>query len=149
MRSAMGYLATADATGMAAETQAQCLLALEQVNSMETAARAAILAGFTSGQAYTADADYSPRAWLIHKTRVTKGAAVAYTAWARRTAPAAPAAMKSPTAPARNSVGDADSGAGQGTVTGDTTRAWEALEQAIIGKTTILLLHSCSALDVR
>src|SRR5271166_4965707 len=32
---------------------------------------------------------------------------------------------------------------------GDTTRAWEALEQAIIGKTTILLLHSCPALDVR
>ena len=31
----------------------------------------------------------------------------------------------------------------------DTTPAWEALEQAIIGKTTILLLHSWSALDVR
>ena len=54
-----------------------------------------------------------------------------------------------PDSACQDSVGDADSGAGQGTVTGDTTRAWEALEQAIIGKTTILLLHSCSALDVR
>ena len=36
----MGYLAAADATAMAAETQAQCLQALEQVNSMGTAARA-------------------------------------------------------------------------------------------------------------
>ena len=71
---------------MAAETQAQCLQALEQANSMGTAARASILGAFTSGQGYSADAEYSSRAWLIHKTRVTKGAAVAYTAWARRAA---------------------------------------------------------------
>ena len=30
----------------------------------------------------------------------------------------------------------------------DTTRAWEAVEQAVIGKTTILLLHSRSAFDL-
>ena len=86
LRSAMGYLSAADATAMAAETQAQCLQALEQINSMGTAARASLLAAFTSGQGYTADADYSARAWLIHKTRITKGAAVAYTAWVRRAA---------------------------------------------------------------
>ena len=80
----MGYLSAADATALAAETQAQCLQALEQINSMGTAARASLLAAFTSGQGYTADADYSPRAWLIHKTHITKGAAVAYTAWVRR-----------------------------------------------------------------
>ena len=51
-----------------------------------TAARTSILAAFTSGQGYAADADYSPRAWLIHKTRITKGAAVGYTAWVRRAA---------------------------------------------------------------
>ena len=43
---------------------------------MGTAARASILAAFTSGQGYSADADYSPRAWLINRTRITKGAAV-------------------------------------------------------------------------
>ena len=53
LRSAMGYLAAADATAMAAETQAQCLQALEQINSMGTAARASILAAFTSGQGYS------------------------------------------------------------------------------------------------
>ncbi len=86
LKSAMSYLAAADATAMAAETQAQCLQALEQANSMGTAARAWILGAFTSGQEYSADAEYSSRAWLIHKTRVTKGAAVAYTAWACRAA---------------------------------------------------------------
>ena len=86
LKSAMSYLAAADATAMAAETQALCLQALEQANSMGTAARAWILGAFTSGQEYSADAEYSSRAWLIHKTRVTKGAAVAYTAWACRAA---------------------------------------------------------------
>ena len=86
LKSAMGYLSAADATAMAAETQAQCLQALEQVNSMGTAARASILAAFTSGQGYSADADYSPRAWLINRTRITKGAAVSYTAWVWRAA---------------------------------------------------------------
>src|SRR6266704_5769820 len=97
LRSAMGYLSAADATTMAAETQAQCLQALELVNSMGTAARTSILAAFASGQGYSADADYSPRAWLIHKTRITKGAAVGYTAWVRRAAahPQVAAAMTS------------------------------------------------------
>jgi len=85
LKAAMGYLAAADATAMAAETQAQCLRALEQAHSMGTAARTAILGAFTSGQGYSADADYSPRAWLINRTRITKGA-VAYTAWVRRAA---------------------------------------------------------------
>ena len=86
VRAGLGYLAAADATAMAAETQARCLQMLEQANSMGTAARASILAAFTAGQGYSADADYSPRAWLINRTRVTKGAAVSYTAWAQRAA---------------------------------------------------------------
>ena len=86
LTSAMSYLSAADATQMAAETQAQCLQALERVNAMGTAARSSILGAFTSGQGYSADADYSPRAWLINKTQITKGAAVAHTAWVRRAA---------------------------------------------------------------
>jgi len=86
LRSAMGYLSAADATAMAAETQAQCLLALEQMDAIETAARASILAAFTSAQGYSADADYNARAWLINKTRVTKGAANGHLGWVRRAA---------------------------------------------------------------
>ena len=86
VRAGLGYLAAADATAMAAETQAYCLQMLEQANSVSTAARTSVLAAFTAGQGYCADADYSPRAWLINRTRVTKGAAMAYTAWVRRAA---------------------------------------------------------------
>jgi hypothetical protein len=86
LESAMSYLSAADATAMAAEVQAQCLMALERADAMGTAARASILGAFTSGQGYSADADYSAKAWLINRTRVTKGTAVAYTAWVRRAA---------------------------------------------------------------
>ena len=79
-----GYLAAADATAMTAEEQARCLRVLERATSVGTAARTSVLGTSGSGQGYSADADYSPRAWLIHKTRVTKGAAVSYTAWVRR-----------------------------------------------------------------
>ena len=86
VRAGLGYLAAADATAMAAQTQAQCLRMLEQAHSMGTAARTSVLAAFTAGQGYSADADYSPRAWLINRTQVTRGAAVGYTAWVRRAA---------------------------------------------------------------
>ncbi len=86
LRAAMGFLNAADAAQMAAEEQAGCLQALEQITAMGTAARTAILAAFTSAQGYCADADYSPRAWLISKTRITRGAAVSCTGWVRRAA---------------------------------------------------------------
>jgi hypothetical protein len=82
---AMGFLYS-KATEMVTEEQAQCLQVLEQINSMSTATRASVLGAFISGQGYSADADYSPRSWLIHRTRITKGAAAAHTAWVRRAA---------------------------------------------------------------
>ncbi len=95
VRAGLSYLAAADAAQLAAQTQAECLQALEQTDAISTAVRACFLAAFTAGQGYAGDADYSPRAWLIHKTRVSKGAAVAHTAWARRAAdhPAVVAAL--------------------------------------------------------
>jgi len=86
VRAGLGYLAAADATAMAAEEQARYLRMLEQANSIGTAARTFILGAFTAGQGHSADADYSPRTWLIHKTGVTRGAAAGYTAWVERAA---------------------------------------------------------------
>ncbi|MGH3234174.1 MAG: DUF222 domain-containing protein, partial [Streptosporangiaceae bacterium] len=86
VRAGLGFLAAADATAMAAETQAQCLQILEQATAMGAAARTSILAAFTSAQGYCADADYSPRAWLISKTRITRAAAMSHTAWVGRAA---------------------------------------------------------------
>ena len=84
LTSALGYLAAADATQMPASEQTECLAGLERADAIETAARASILGGFTAAKGYCEDADYSPRAWLIHKTRITKGAAAGHIAWVRR-----------------------------------------------------------------
>ena len=84
VRAGLEYLAAADATAMAAGEQARCLRGLEQASSVLTAARTSVLGRFTAGQGYADDADYSPRAWLIHQTGITKSAAVAHTAWLRR-----------------------------------------------------------------
>jgi hypothetical protein len=86
VRAGMDYLAAADPTAMAAQAQAECLQALEQLDAVETAVRARVLAAFTAGHGYAADADYSPTSWLIHRTKVTKGTARGHLGWARRAA---------------------------------------------------------------
>ena len=53
---------------------------------MATAARASLLAAFTAGAGPAGDGDYSAVSWLIHRTGITRGAAVGHSAWARRTA---------------------------------------------------------------
>ena len=85
VRAGLAYLAAADATQLSAAAQAECLRELEQASAVLTAARAFVLAGFTAGQGYADDADYSAVSWLIHQTHITSGAAVGHTAWAKRT----------------------------------------------------------------
>jgi hypothetical protein len=60
------------------------LRGLEQTDAIATAARASFLSAFTVGKGYAADADYSARAWLMHRTGITRGAAASHTAWANR-----------------------------------------------------------------
>jgi len=85
VRAGLGYLAAADAAQLATVTQAECLRELEQADAVATAARASILAGFAGGKGYSGDGEYSAVSWLIHRTGVTRGAAVGHSAWAKRT----------------------------------------------------------------
>lgn len=84
LRSAMGYLAAADATAMEAATQAQCLRTLEQLHAIETAARASVLGALASSG--SGETSSRQRAWLVRETGVTTGAATGHAAWARRAA---------------------------------------------------------------
>ena len=85
VRAGLGYLAAADANQLSTATQAECLRELEQAGAVATAARAAVLAGFTAGQGCAGDAEYSAVSWLMHRTGITRGAAVGHAAWATRT----------------------------------------------------------------
>ncbi|HEX5298685.1 MAG TPA: DUF222 domain-containing protein, partial [Streptosporangiaceae bacterium] len=78
------FLASADAAAMGSAMQAESLRGLEEANSVATAARISILGAFTAGQGYADDGAYSPRAWLIHQTSVTHGAATSHTGWVKR-----------------------------------------------------------------
>src|SRR5262249_40868290 len=51
-----------------------------------SAARTSMLGAFAAGKGYSADADYSPTAWLMHQTGITPAAAGAHTAWVKRAA---------------------------------------------------------------
>jgi hypothetical protein len=86
VRAGLGYLAAADPGQLPAATQAKCLRELEQHDAMATAARAGFLAAFTAGQGPAGDGDYSAVSWLIHRTGITRGAAVGHSAWAKRVA---------------------------------------------------------------
>ena len=86
VRAGLGYLAAADAAQLPAATQAECLRELEQDAAALTAARAGFLAAFTAGQGPAGDGDYSAVSWLIHRTGITRGAAVGHTAWSKRVA---------------------------------------------------------------
>ena len=86
VRAGLGYLAAADAARLPAATQAECLRELEQTDAAVTAARAFLLAAFTAGQGHAGDGDSSAVSWLIHRTGITRGAAVGHSAWANRAA---------------------------------------------------------------
>src|SRR5207344_1437241 len=86
VRAGLGYLAAADAAQLPAATQAECLRELEQDAAALTAARAGFLASFTAGQGHAGDGDYSAVSWLIHRTGITRGAAIGHTAWSKRVA---------------------------------------------------------------
>jgi hypothetical protein len=86
VRAGLGYLAAADPGQLPAATQAEFLRELEQADAAATAARAWFLAAFTAGQGPAGDGDYSAVSWLMHRTGITKGAAVGHSAWAKRAA---------------------------------------------------------------
>src|SRR5256714_2347920 len=86
VRAGLDYLAAADAAQLPAVTQAECLHELDQDDAAVTAARAGFLAAFTAGQGHAGDGDYSAVSWLIHRTGITRGAAVGHSAWAKRVA---------------------------------------------------------------
>ena len=70
-----------------AATQAECLRELEQDDAVaDRGAGRGSWPRSPPGRATPADADYSAVSWLIHRTGITRGAAVGHTAWAKRAA---------------------------------------------------------------
>jgi Domain of unknown function (DUF222) len=80
----LARLASADAGSLTTAEQADCLRALERMESRHTAARASVLAAFTAQGGCEDDGHGSTRTWLKWQTRVTGGAAAGAIGWMRR-----------------------------------------------------------------
>ena len=86
VRAGLGYLSGCDAASLGTSAQAEALIGLEQAGAQHTAARARMLAAFSTQRGHQADGQYGPASWLRAFTNVTNGAAGAAVTWARRLA---------------------------------------------------------------
>jgi Domain of unknown function (DUF222) len=86
VRAGLDWLASADATELTGAERAEVLRGLAAAESVQLAAAAKVLAAVDAAQDYTADGQGGPRAWLRWQARVTRPAAAAAMAWARRLA---------------------------------------------------------------
>ncbi len=80
----LARLASADAASLTTAEQADCLRALERMESRHTAARAGVLRAFHARGGYEDDGHGAARSWLKWQTRVTGGAAAGAIGWMRR-----------------------------------------------------------------
>jgi hypothetical protein len=80
----LAHLAAADVASLPAAQQADCLRALERMESRHAAARAGVLSAFSAQCGFEDDGHGSARTWLKWRTRVTGGAADGALGWVRR-----------------------------------------------------------------
>ena len=85
LRAALGHLASVDPAALTVEEQARCLRVLEESNAVAVAARTLVLGAFAAARGYAEDGDCGLRAWLMHHTGITQGAAASHIAWTKRT----------------------------------------------------------------
>jgi len=85
-QASLAFLAKADIASLPSAVQADCLRGLGRLESLQTAARAGVLAAFMAGGGCEDDGQGSARAWLRWQTRVTNGAAAGAVGWVRRLA---------------------------------------------------------------
>ena len=86
----LGYLASADAAQLPTDDSGR--MPASELERDDAAASGGegldAWPGSRRGRGYAGDGDYSAVSWLIHRTGITKGAAVGHTAWAKRVADA-------------------------------------------------------------
>jgi len=84
VRAGLDWLAATDATDLTGAERADVLRALAAAEAVQLAATARVLSAFDAAEDYAADGQGGPRAWLAWQARMTRPAAGAAMAWARR-----------------------------------------------------------------
>ena len=83
---ALGHLAATDWASLGTTAHGDMLRRLQRAQAKLTAVNAAVLAAFTAGQGYEPDGHRSAVQWLIHRTGISKGAALGAYGWHKRLA---------------------------------------------------------------
>ena len=83
---ALGHLAATDWASLGTTAHGDMLRRLQRAQAKLTAVNAAVLAAFTAGQGYEPDGHRSAVQWLVHRTGMSKGAALGAYGWHKRLA---------------------------------------------------------------
>ena len=83
---ALGHLAATDWASLGTTAHGDMLRRLQGAQAKLTAVNAAVLAAFTAGQGYEPDGHRSAVQWLVHRTGMSKGAALGAYGWHKRLA---------------------------------------------------------------
>ena len=84
LSAALDHLSAADWAGLGSEAQGEVLAGLRGAQARLTAAQARVLSAFTAAAGYEPDGYGSAMQWLIHRTRISRGAACGAVGWQKR-----------------------------------------------------------------
>ena len=83
---ALGHLAATDWVSLGTTAHGEMLARLQRAQAQLTAVNAAVLAAFTAQSGYEPDGHRSAMAWLVNRTKMSRGAAAGAVGWQRRLA---------------------------------------------------------------
>jgi Domain of unknown function (DUF222)/HNH endonuclease len=82
--SSLDYLAATDWASLGTQAHGEMLAELQRAQAKLTAVNAAVLAAFTAQSGYEPDGHRSAMAWLVNRTKISRGAATGAIGWHRR-----------------------------------------------------------------
>ena len=82
----LDYLAATDWASLGTQAHGEMLAQLQRAQAQLTAVNAAVLAAFTAQSGYEPDGHRSAMAWLVNRTKMSRGAAAGAIGWQRRLA---------------------------------------------------------------
>src|SRR5246127_216860 len=82
----LDHLAATDWASLGTAAHGEMLARLQRAQAKLTAVNAAVLSAFTAQSGYEPDGHRSARAWLVNRTKMSRGAAAGAIGWQRRLA---------------------------------------------------------------
>ena len=86
LETSLDYLAATDWASLGTQAHGEMLARLQRAQAQLTAVNAVVLAAFTAQSGYEPDGHRSAMAWMVNRTKMSRGAAAGAIGWQRRLA---------------------------------------------------------------